>query len=150
MIAEQPTHSSHVASTCTSLNLRKAARAASHFLEGYLLPVGLHASQFGILNQLSKNGTIPMTCLADILSIDRTTLTRNLQIMQRDGLVDVALCGKDKRVRQVCMTDKGKDVFAKALPLWEQAEAALTERLGADNRQSLLSLTSAIVAIAEK
>lgn len=138
-----------VISTCTSLNLRKAARAASQFLEDYLQPLGLHAGQFGILSHLSKAGAISMTRLAEALTLDRTTLTRNLQILQRDGLVKIT-SGKDQRVRVIALTEKGHAVFAQAIPLWEQAEAALVARLGSDLHRSLLSSAAALIAMNEK
>ena len=55
--AEQ-TQAAAIVSTCTSLNLRKAARAASQFLESYLAPLGLHTGQFGILSHISKAGSV--------------------------------------------------------------------------------------------
>ena len=138
-----------VISSCTSLNLRKAARASSQFLAGYLAPLGLRAGQFGILSHISKAGATTMTRLAEALAADRTTLTRNLQSLQRDGLVQI-VPGADRRVREIMLTDQGRLMLARAIPLWEVAEAALQERLGMESWQALLTHAAAVTALAEK
>ncbi len=140
---ELPARAAGISSRCTSLKLRKAARAASQFLETYLQPLGLHASQFGILSHLSRAGSLSMTELSDEMSLDRTTVTRNLQVLQRDGLVRV-VAGEDRRVREVGLTEHGCDVLARAIPLWEQAEAALSSHLSQDERNALQSIASTL------
>jgi len=123
--------------------LRRAARAASQFLEHYLEPVGLHASQFGILNKVSKAGSMAMTRLSDEMSLDRTTVTRNLQIMERENLVSI-VPGSDRRIREVVLTEHGKKVLKEALPLWQEAEETLSARLGKEHRDALLTILSAV------
>ena len=148
MDAEQK-HADAVVSTCTCLNLKKAARAASQILESHLAPLGLHSGQFGILSHLVKTGPVSVTRLADALTLDRTTLTRNLQVLERDGLI-VMTSGQDRRVREAALTAKGRRVFEEAIPLWQRAEASLAERLGPERRQALLSHAAALTALAEK
>ena len=140
---------SMVVSTCTSVNLRKAARAASQFLQSYLAPTGLQAGQFGILSHISDAGITTMTRLAESLAADRTTLTRNLQLMQRGGLVEI-VPGRDKRLREIALTSRGKEILAQAIPLWREAEAALCERLGAERQNALLSHAAALIALTQK
>lgn len=138
-----------VISSCTSLNLRKAARASSQFLAGYLAPLGLRAGQFGILSHISKAEATTMTHLAEAMAADRTTLTRNIQLLQRDGLVEIAR-GEDRRVRQITLTEEGRRTLASAIPLWEEAEAALQDRLGHERWQALLSHAAAVTTLAEQ
>ena len=90
-----------------------------------------------------------MSQLAETMSLDRTTLTRNLQIMARDGLVAVT-SGSDKRVRDIRLTEKGCNVYKQAIPLWEKAEADLAQKLGPGKREALLSYIDALIALAEK
>ncbi|MGI4789898.1 MAG: MarR family winged helix-turn-helix transcriptional regulator [Janthinobacterium lividum] len=144
----EQTQAAAIVSTCTSLNLRKAARAASQFLESYLAPLGLHTGQFGILSHISKAGSVTMTHLAESLALDRTTLTRNLQLLQRDGLVEV-VSGRDKRIREISLTCRGKEMLAQAVPLWREAEAALCERLGSQRQQTLLSHAAALINLTQ-
>lgn len=135
-----------VASTSTCLNLKMAARAASHILDEFLQPLGLRASQFSVLNQISLRGSSTMTGLADALVTDRTTLTRNLKPLERDGLVEI-VAGKDRRVREITLTGKGRALLEQALPLREQAEECLVNGLGEERWRSLLSNLAALTRI---
>jgi len=90
-----------------------------------------------------------MTQLADLMYLDRTTLTRNLQVLEREGLVAI-VSGTDKRVREIALTDKGREIFEQAVPLWEQAETALAERLGAGKREAMLDYVAALITLDQK
>ena len=72
---------------CTHAHLRKAMRTVSQAYDEALKPSGLRATQFTLLSVLAKSGPMPLTRLADIIVVDRTTLTRNLRPLERDGLV---------------------------------------------------------------
>jgi len=119
------------------LNLKKAARATSLVLDEYLSPLGIKASQLGVLNEISLLGTATMSELAEASVSDRTTLTRNLGPLERDGYVEV-IVGRDRRVRQVQLTVRGEALLAKALPLRQLAEKKIIEHFGATEWDSLL------------
>jgi DNA-binding MarR family transcriptional regulator len=89
-----------------------------------------------------------MQDLALVLAMDRTTLTRNLRLLIKQGFVKVSM-GSDRRSRLVLITSKGKDVMKKALPFWEQAQAYITERLGAANWDKVMGELHKISKIAE-
>lgn len=135
------------ASIC--LNLKKAARATTQVLDNLLAPVGIRASQLSVLNQLSVLGTATVTELAEAVVSDRTTLTRNLGPLVRDGYV-VMHPGRDKRVHLVTLTESGRDLLARALPLREQAEQYLIERLGVGSWQELLAQLDRLTRIARR
>jgi DNA-binding MarR family transcriptional regulator len=137
-----------VVTTCTSVNLRRAARAASHILYQHLQSTGLRPGQFGILVNISKVGSTTITQLAEILVNDRTTITRNIALMERDGLVAVRP-GKDRRVREVTLTEAGKHKLAEAYPLWREAEASIRERLGADRWEQTLANARAMADLVD-
>jgi len=77
-----------------------------------------------------------MTKLAEVLKLDRTTLTRNLSPLVRDGLVEERPT-EDKRVRAYGLTAQGKKVFESALPGWRKAQAVMTRALSASDRSEL-------------
>lgn len=137
-----------VISTCTSVNLRRAARAVTHILYQHLQPTGLRVGQFGILVNIMKHGATPITDLADILVTDRTTVTRNLALLERDGFVEVKP-GKDKRVREVTLTEAGRAKLEEAYPLWLEAEAGIRERLGGDRWEKTLEAARAVAALVD-
>ena len=109
---------------CTCANLRKASRAVTQFYEAILRPTGLRVTQFTLLSAISVLGQPTITDLADALVMDRTTLTRNLKPLEKQGLVESA-SGQDKRTRLVRLTVPGQQLLADALPLWQEAQTKM-------------------------
>ncbi len=122
---------------CTCGNLRKATRAVTRLYDAALQPAGLKATQFSLLAALSKVGDAPLTRLAEILAMDRTTLTRNLKPLVNKGLIGIGH-DEDQRIRMVGLTAAGKRVFKHALPAWEQAQSRMVESLGRARWSGLL------------
>jgi DNA-binding MarR family transcriptional regulator len=112
-----------------------------------LRPSGLQATQFTLLVTIALAGTAPITQLAKVLVMDRTTLTRNLKPLEKQGLVQVAP-GEDQRMRLVTLTEPGQQALTKALPLWEKAQAQAVKVLGAEGFRALLTDLSAIASLA--
>src|SRR5205085_11922608 len=110
-----------VANECTAHGLRKAARALSRFYDQAMASAGLRGTQFDLLVALSLAREAPVAKVAEELGLDRTTLTRNLGPLERDGLVE-SVPDEDKRVRRLRLTERGRDVLADALPRWERAQ----------------------------
>lgn len=127
-----------VVSDCTCFNLRKASRVVTQLFDQVLQPSGVLANQFTLLAALSLAESVSITRLAQELVMDRTTLTRNLKPLEREGLIRIEP-GQDQRVRVVSLTEKGQAALAKAQPLWQQAQAKVIEELGQDRWQTLLS-----------
>jgi DNA-binding MarR family transcriptional regulator len=65
-----------------------------------------------------------MTRLADLLGVERTTLTRNLTVLARRGLVEW-VGAKDGRIRKAALTKTGDAMLHKCLPRWVAAEATV-------------------------
>ena len=128
-----------VVSKCACFNLRKAARVITQHFDEILKPSGLLTTQFTILMAvaMAKSGTINQ--LAEILVVDRTTLTRNLKPLEREGLLK-SEPGQDQRTRVISLTSNGETALAKALPLWEQAQNTVEGVLGQQRWSALLSL----------
>jgi DNA-binding MarR family transcriptional regulator len=120
---------------CVCFNLRRAVRTVTRHYDAALAPVGLTANQFSILAVLSGRafsggGPSTLGALATRLGMDRTTLTRNLKPLTRDGLVDTQR-GDDRRQRAIVLTAAGRARLADAQPLWRKAQSQTVERLGA-------------------
>jgi DNA-binding MarR family transcriptional regulator len=81
--------------------------------------------------------------LAEALVMDRTTLARNLKPLEKQELVKV-VAGEDRRVHVVMLSDKGYAALARAMPLWQQAQAQIVEGVGQKRLGSLLEELSAI------
>ncbi len=116
---------SHV-SHCACYNTRRAARLLAQVYDRALEPSGLNNTQFSTLAAI--DGAVEgltITELATTMDVDRTTLTRNLTLMQRDGLVRIDP-GRDARSKRVAATRSGKKALHAALPLWREVQEAIT------------------------
>ena len=116
-------------SGCACLNLRKAARAVTQYYDGALRPSGLRATQFSILAALVAEGSATITALAQELVMDRTTLTRDLKLLGKMGLVEISP-GADRRTRVARVSDRGRTAVYRAVPLWEEAQSRVVKGIG--------------------
>jgi DNA-binding MarR family transcriptional regulator len=135
-----------VGTTCTCFHLRKASRVVTQIFDEVLQPSGVLVNQLTMLIAISLAGSISITRLAQELVMDRTTLTRNLKPLLRQGLIEVKP-GEDQRRRVVSLTETGEVALVKALPLWEVAQTRVIEQLGSDKWSLLLSGLSETVAL---
>lgn len=132
---------------CACFNLRKAARAVTQMYEAALASTGIHATQFSVLVALAVADGAPLSRVADGLVMDRTTLTRNLRPLARRGWVRIE-AGEDRRERTLGLTRSGRAALERALPLWQQAQADLQERLGDARWARLPADLQTLVAVA--
>ena len=136
------------AAGCVCFNLRKAARAVTQLYDAALEPSGLRATQFSLLATLHFGGPLAVSRLAEAMVMDRTTLTRGLQPLERQGLIAVAE-GRDRRTRRVRLTTRGRKRLTQAFPLWRTVQARVTRGLGAARRGRLLSELDMAVSAAQ-
>jgi DNA-binding MarR family transcriptional regulator len=116
---------------CTCLLLRQATRRVSRFYDDRLRPAGLRTTQFSLLATLRQGDGIALGALAERMSMDRTTLSRNLGPLMQAGLVASHPDPEDQRRTPLYLTDAGRDMLRTAVPLWRDAQHALRARLGA-------------------
>jgi DNA-binding MarR family transcriptional regulator len=111
-----------------------------------LAPCGLKITQFSLLRAVEREGPVSISALADAVYLDRTTLGRNLHVLEREGLVAL-VPGFDLRERLVQLTDQGAVALDAAAPLWEQAQARVREALGKEHLKTLRNLLSQVGAL---
>jgi DNA-binding MarR family transcriptional regulator len=133
----------HVRDHCLCLHVRRAARALARRYDEALRPVGLTNGQFSLLMSLNQPGPAAITAVADLLALDRTTLTANLKPLERRGLVQVLVDAKDKRSRRLLLTDAGRKVLREAVPIWKRTNEEDEMRLaGLDSAQFRAALAA--------
>lgn len=132
---------------CTCNNLRKAARAVTQYYDEALRPSGIRATQFSLLSAIREFGTVSMGALAEESVMDRTTLTRNLKLLEQEGLITVTP-GEDARVREVSLTPAAHEKLLIANRYWKRAQAHMTGKMGADGVRHLLQALSGAVEAA--
>ena len=111
---------------CRCLETRRQAQRLTRAYDEKLRPLGLTVNQFSMLTTLILGGPMPLTALSDRLGIDRTTMTRNLALGERNGLVRTT-AGDDRRTRMIEIAPRGRDLADRALPAWREAQAAFTD-----------------------
>ena len=139
--------SRRAARECLNFNLRKADRAVTQIYDQAIAASGLKSTQFMLLNGVARTDGTSISALADAMVMDRTTLTRNLAPLERDGLVSI-VPGADRRTRAVAITARGRRLLDEALPLWHSAQRRLTRALGRDAADRLVAGLRAVVSAA--
>jgi DNA-binding MarR family transcriptional regulator len=128
---------------CTANSLRRASRQVSAAFDKAIEETGLRGTQFTLLTALAIGKEMPLTRLAEVLSLDRTTLTRNLAPLERDKLVE-SRATPDGRVRKVALTERGQQTLERALPRWEAAQKRVVDSLGERKWKELMSVLESL------
>jgi len=129
--------------TCMGLHIRRASRILTQVYDTALRPTGLVQNQFTLLVAIYLFESVPITRLAQELFTDQTTLTRNIKLLEKRGLVEIN-SGEDRRIRLLSLTVDGQIALEQALPLWKQAQTDLIQHFGQKKWQTLLSLLSEV------
>jgi DNA-binding MarR family transcriptional regulator len=131
---------------CNCLALRQATRHVTQFYDQFLATAGLRTTQFSILAKLRRLGPMTISALAADLVMDRTTLGRNLQPLEREGLIAVVMGRADRRSREVRLTDAGAERLRTAVDGWLKAQARFEAAFGEERSAELRALLSAVSA----
>ena len=121
---------------CYCLAARRTAREITRIYEAGLRPFGLRATQFSILAALSLMGPTPVGDLADVLGLERTSLTRSAAVVERNGWI-VAGRSTDAREHVLQVTEAGRAKIEAAFPAWQEAQTLIGEKLAAGDLSSI-------------
>ncbi len=125
--------------TCICIDVRTAARRLTDMYDRALSPSGISVSQFSQLYNIQRLGNPTQKALSDATGLDRSTLGRNLRVLEKQGLVSIQP-GEDARTKNITITKAGKAAFGKAAPLWVEVQQDLTNTIGRDGRHQLTQL----------
>lgn len=124
---------------CVCTSLRQAALATSAFYDHALEPSGLKVTMFRLLKRAAEAGRPNISELSRIVGLDRSTLGRNLRVLERQNLVRFE-GAKDERARVVVLTPDGEMALATARPLWAEAQKSMHDLLGGQTEALLEQL----------
>ena len=110
----------HVRDRCLCLAAQRAARALARRFDQAFAPLDLTNGQFSLMMALNRPEPWLMREAAEMLAMDRTTLTAALKPLERRKLVTVAIDKADRRGRRLSLTAKGKALLVRAYPIWER------------------------------
>jgi DNA-binding MarR family transcriptional regulator len=112
---------------CFALHARMTARILSRAYDAALRPLGLSLPQFSVLGAIGHGTTLSETALADRLGLERTTLVRNLKVLEDKRWIE-PVPGEGRGLRHR-LTPDGQDVLAAAIPLWSRVQDELEGRM---------------------
>jgi DNA-binding MarR family transcriptional regulator len=124
--------------------VQRAARALARRFDEAFRPLGITSGQFSLLMSLNRPEPPPMGPVADLLAMDRTTLTAALKPLERRGLVRIARDKNDRRSRILILTAKGRELLARAVPIWRNTHVEVEERV---NGAKLDDLRACLMAV---
>jgi DNA-binding MarR family transcriptional regulator len=120
-----------ISRTCIAVRLRLLNRVVTNLYDDALRRLGLKVSQLNILVVTAKLGLARPAQVCDILQLDTSTLSRNVERMKVHGWLEV-VPEEDARAQPFRLTAQGKRLIEKAIPAWEQAQRQATELLGSE------------------
>jgi DNA-binding MarR family transcriptional regulator len=132
--------------SCLCANVRRAALALTSAYDAALAPHGLKVTQFSLLHAIKRHGSPNLTRLSAATGLDRSTLGRNLRVLEGLGLVSLSP-GEDQRDRVVALTDLGRARLRAAHGAWKELQETLGGALGEDAAR-LVDLSRRVAALA--
>src|SRR5436305_7672393 len=129
---DKPTSSiDTISRTCIAVRLRLLNRVVTNLYDDALRSLGLKVSQLNLLIVTAKLGLAQPAKVCDILRLDTSTLSRNVERMRAKGWLEV-VPGADARTQPFRLTTQGRKLLERAIPAWEQAQQQEREILGED------------------
>jgi len=133
-----------VRDACLCLHTQRAARILARRFDEALRPVGLTNGQFSLLISLNRPEPPSPGPVAQLLAMDRTTLTAALKPLERRGLVKISPDPTDRRSRRLTLTSAGRALLAEAVPIWRKTHRAIERELRGGNAKALRVALGAI------
>jgi DNA-binding MarR family transcriptional regulator len=131
---------------CYCFAVRSAARHITQMYDQVLAPFGLRTTQYSILAKLKLGGALTINALADALVMDRTSLARAIQPLEREGLIVTEPMPSDRRAKQIRLTRSGEQRLRAAYGAWRKAQARFEAGFGAKRAAELRAVLRAVVA----
>jgi DNA-binding MarR family transcriptional regulator len=119
----------------------------THLYDRLLAPLGLRATQYQLLVEVERRGPISLIPLADAMVMDRATLGHNIRPLEADGYLALSV-GRDRRSREVWLTESGRKILAEAKPLWQRAQAIFEAEIGPEEAARLRTVLKRVAVSA--
>ena len=126
-----------VRDACLCLHVQRAARTLARRFDYAFRPLGLTNGQFSLMMSLNRPQPPDMADVASLLAMNRTTLTAALKPLQRRGLVRITSDPADRRARRMTLTPEGRQLLARAVPVWKSTHAEIEVLLGSGEPERL-------------
>lgn len=134
---------------CVSYNLRKASRIVSKLYTREMRPAPVRGPQFSLMVMISRRQNPTISDLARDIGADRTTMTRNLEQLQKRGFIEITQ-GKNLRTKAVRIAPKGQAALERSIAYWQKAQNKVLKTLGQERWTRMLTDLSALTPLADQ
>ena len=118
---------------CVGTRVGRLHRLVGRRFDESLRPLGLSIPQMEILSALTLIAEpIKPSALAELLGMERSTMSRNLAAMEDRGWIAPMEMSATGRSMTVAITEEGSAKLESADEAWSDAQAALVEAMGPD------------------
>jgi DNA-binding MarR family transcriptional regulator len=123
---------------CLCALIRKAGRIVTKKYDNLLKPCGLRITQLSMLAKIANNPAITVSELAKLLFMEQTTVSRNLQVLEKSGYICLESEMTDHRIKRIKISDFGVSKMNEAIPLWDQAQLEMERILGRESIEVMI------------
>jgi DNA-binding MarR family transcriptional regulator len=131
---------SEITRDCLLTRTRRISRVITGIYDQALRPFGLNSPQFSLLVVISRLGPATRAEIGRVNHQDRSTLTRNLQLLLSEGWVEEIPHDAGGRSKPLALTQAGKDLLHSAMPGWRSAQAQAKAVLGASGVSAVMDI----------
>jgi DNA-binding MarR family transcriptional regulator len=140
------TDAARLIEVCAGANSRLAARRITQFFDREMAESGLTLAKLGLMAQIAAASDDTLGALAARMGLEQSTLSRNLQTLESEGLVEIANVEGDLRRRMAWLTDAGAARLEAAIPMWRKAHAKLDKLMSPGLVRQLARETEALIS----
>jgi DNA-binding MarR family transcriptional regulator len=126
---------------CLARRIGMVSRVVNSLYEGALAPFGITIAQFGLLTMVLKMDKTSPTQISKYLRIEKSTLSRNLKLMEAAGLLKLEGRGRSLEVRS---TERGREVYLRSMAGWNKAQAQLKRKLKPEGVEAVAFLSDTL------
>jgi DNA-binding MarR family transcriptional regulator len=128
---------------CLMTRSRRISRVLTHLFDQELRPFGVSASQFSLLVLIADMGSASRAEIGRANHQERSTSTRNLQLLLQEGWAEEVLPVKGRR-RPVVLSEAGQALLVDAMPAWRTAQTKVRRLLGEEGAIALTHLCAGL------
>jgi DNA-binding MarR family transcriptional regulator len=130
--------------SCLLTRARKVSRVVTSIFDHELRSFGVNGPQFSLMVLISRLGGASRSDIARANQQERSTSTRNLQVLLTQGWVEECQQTTKGRRRPVVVTEVGRDLLTAAMPAWRAAQARTARLLGQEGATAMVDLADSL------
>ncbi|ARF16621.1 MarR family winged helix-turn-helix transcriptional regulator [Sporosarcina ureae] len=140
----------YIIDVCASANLRTVSGSLTQLYNHLLKPTGLKITQYYMLGNIYTSPDISISRLGEMMLLDQTTVTRNLNILNEAGYVQIKRAEQDSRTKVVTITKLGYEKLNDATPIWVQVQEQIEGAIGKAEYMDLLEKLGALQKVIDE